>query len=102
MYKVGVIGDRDSVLCFRAVGFEVFEVVSAKEAYDILKKIKKDFAVIFVISEFYTQIKSEIDETEAALPAIISLPGKNGSDGSGLRELKTAVEKAVGADILGV
>ena len=34
------------------------------------------------------------------LPAIVTLPGRAGSTGYGMAALKTAVERAVGADIL--
>ena len=34
------------------------------------------------------------------LPAVISIPGRAGSDGSGMAAIKSAVERAVGADIL--
>jgi V/A-type H+-transporting ATPase subunit F len=37
---------------------------------------------------------------EQRLPAIIPIPGMKGSMGIGLRNIKKAVEKAVGADIL--
>ena len=33
-------------------------------------------------------------------PAIILIPGKEGSLGMGMADIKTAVERAVGADIL--
>ena len=57
MYKIAVVGDRDSVLGFKALGLEV-------------------------------------------CPAQILIPGKEGSLGIGMANVKTAVERAVGADIL--
>ena len=39
------------------------------------------------------------DYAEKPLPAIISLPGASGSEGSGLANIKALVEKAIGADI---
>ena len=39
------------------------------------------------------------DYAERPLPAIISLPGAKGSEGSGLANIKALVEKAIGADI---
>ena len=37
---------------------------------------------------------------DALTPAIILIPGKEGSLGIGMANVKTAVERAVGADIL--
>ena len=36
MRKVGVIGERDSVLGFKAVGFDVYPVISREEASERL------------------------------------------------------------------
>ena len=36
MYKVGIIGDKDSVLGFKAVGLEVFPCSRSEEAKKIL------------------------------------------------------------------
>ena len=47
------------------------------------------------------QLQPEIARYKDALtPAIILIPGKEGSLGIGMANVKTAVERAVGADIL--
>ena len=43
MYRIGVIGDRESVLGFKAVGLEVFPCDSGQEARKIFRE-KKDAA----------------------------------------------------------
>ena len=46
-------------------------------------------------------IPDEIDKYKSkAIPAVILIPGKNGSTGAGLANIKKSVERAVGADIL--
>ena len=46
-------------------------------------------------------LPQEVDRYKDALtPAIILIPGKEGSLGIGMANVKTAVERAVGADIL--
>jgi len=39
MYKVGVVGDKDSILGFKALGMSVFPVTSALEAQETVEKI---------------------------------------------------------------
>jgi len=39
MYKVGVVGDKDSILGFKALGMSVFPVTSALEHKRQLKKL---------------------------------------------------------------
>ena len=38
MFKIGVIGDKDSILGFKAVGMSVFPVTTPFEGQEILRK----------------------------------------------------------------
>ena len=102
MYKIGVIGDKQSVQGFKAVGLDVFDCNTKEEAKSTLHKIAGDnYAIIYVTESIYEQIKESIYEyNEERLPAIIPIPGMQGSLNIGLSNIKKAVEKAVGADIL--
>ena len=102
MYKIGVIGDRESILGFKAVGLDVFPVDDPDEARKILKRIaKEDFAIIYITEQLYQYMMDEVDEyTDSRLPAIIPIPGKDGTLGIGMTSVKKSVERAVGADIL--
>ncbi len=101
MYNIGVIGDKQSVLGFKAVGLNVFDCSSKEEAKNILKSIVGDYAIIYMTDNFYDELKDTIYEyNEKRLPAIIPIPGMKGTTGIGIKNIKKAVEKAVGADIL--
>lgn len=103
MYKkIGVVGDKDSVLAFKALGIDVFPVVEADEARRIVDNCaKNDYAVIFVTE----QIAQKIEETiirynEELLPAIILIPSNQGSLNIGLKKISDSAEKAIGVNIL--
>lgn len=103
MYKMGIIGERDSVLGFMALGFAVHEVNDAKEAIATLHALvrSEEYAVILITENYAMQMEEAIDlYKEAPLPAIVSIPGKEGSLGYGMNNIRDAVERAVGADIL--
>ncbi len=103
MYKIGIIGDRDSVLGFMALGFAVFDVSSADEARTKLRNTVKsgEFAVLFVTENIAKQIEDEIEKyKDMPLPAIVSVPGRDGSMGYGMANIRDAALRAVGADIL--
>ena len=102
MYNIGVIGDRESVLGFQAVGLDVFPAGDAEEAKKTLKRLaKEDFAIIYITEQFYQYMMKEVEEyTDSRLPAVIPIPGKDGSLGIGMTSVKKSVERAVGADIL--
>lgn len=101
-YKVGVIGDKESVLGFKAVGFSVFEAGSVEEVSDILRQIvKEDYAVIYITENYVENMQPILAEYRVLpVPAIIAVPGKSGSTGFGVNQIKKAVERAVGSDIL--
>ncbi|MCL2060231.1 MAG: V-type ATP synthase subunit F [Oscillospiraceae bacterium] len=102
MYKIGVIGDRDSILGFKAVGFDVFEAADAPAAAKALHDAAtQDFAVIYITEQAAQEIVGAIDRyKESMFPAIIPIPGNAGATGLGMMNVKKSVERAIGADIL--
>lgn len=102
MYKIAVLGDKDSVLGFRALGLDVFSADSAEQARPILHRLAKEgYAIIYLTEQLASGLHAEIARYKDELtPAIILIPGKEGSLGIGMENIKTAVERAVGADIL--
>ena len=103
MYKIAIIGDRDSVLGFMALGFATFEASDAQSAAKMLHRLARDesYAVIFVIEDLAEKIVDDIAKyKDSPLPAIVSVPGRAGSSGFGMNNIRSAVERAVGADII--
>ena len=102
MYKIAVMGDRDSVLGFRALGLDVFPCEEAAEARRQLHQLaRNDYAVIYITEQLYSVISADIQRyKDEVTPAIILIPGKGGSLKLGEKALQSAVERAVGADIL--
>jgi V/A-type H+-transporting ATPase subunit F len=102
MYKIGVIGDKDSILGFKAVGLTVFPVTSPQEADKILHELAREgYAVIYITEHIAKDITASINTyNDERFPAIIPIPGNQGSLGIGMQSVKKSVERAVGADIL--
>lgn len=101
-YRIAAIGDKDSVLGFKALGLTVFPVESLDEARHTLHRIaKENYAVVYLTEQLAVQMEADIARYKDALtPAVILIPGKEGSLGLGMSNIKKAVERAVGADIL--
>ena len=102
MYKIAVLGDKDSVLGFRALGLDVFAADNAEQARPILHRLAKEgYAIVYLTEQLAAGLGAEIARYKDELtPAFILIPGKEGSLGIGMENIKTAVERAVGADIL--
>ena len=102
MYKIAVLGDKDSVLGFRALGLDAFPAADAEQARPILHRLAKEgYAIIYLTEQLAAGMSAELARYKDELtPAIILIPGKEGPLGIGMANIKTAVERAVGADIL--
>lgn len=104
MLKIGVIGGRETVMGFKALGLDIFPVMNAEEARQVLKTITKsddEYAIIYLEENLAQDLGPEIDKfKDTPTPAIILIPGREGSLGLGQSALKAAVERAVGSDIL--
>jgi V/A-type H+-transporting ATPase subunit F len=102
MHEMAVIGDRDSVLGFKALGFHVEYVEDATQASRIINRLARErFAVIFVTEKLAMQISETMARYKAApTPAIIPIPDNRGTNGFGMKGLYTNVEKAIGVNIL--
>ena len=103
MYKIGVIGDRDSVLGFKAAGLGVFPVENENNAGTALNHMLKEeeFAIIYITEQYADLLNETIEQyVDASLPAIIPIPSKDGTLGIGVSNVRRSVERAVGADIL--
>lgn len=99
--KIAVIGDKDSVLAFRALGVDVFDARTTFDAKEILKKLAREYAIIFITEDIAENIQDIIARYKTrAYPAVIPIPSAGGTTGFGLKGLSKDVEKALGADIL--
>jgi len=106
MLKIAVIGGRDTVIGFKALGLDVFAAADSAEAGRVLRRLTRDeeneYAIIYLEETLAAGIQAEIDKfKDSPSPAIILIPGREGSIGLGQSALRAAVERAVGTNILG-
>ena len=68
MYKIAVVGDRDSVLGFQALGLSVFPVETAEEARRVIHATAKEaYAIIYLTEQLGTQLKDLLAQYEKEL-----------------------------------
>jgi len=105
MLKIAVIGSRETVMGFKALGLEAYSADDASQALGILKKLTREsdeHAIIYLEETFAVECAGEISRyKDSPSPAIILIPGREGSLGLGQTALRAAVERAVGTNILG-
>ncbi len=106
MLKIGVIGSGDTVVGFKALGLDIFPVDDAAAARKLLRELTREgnedqYAILYLEERIAAELKPEIDHFKSCLtPAIILIPGRDGPIGLGQSALQSAVEKAVGSNIL--
>lgn len=101
MYKIAAIGDRESVIGFLSVGIEIFEADSPKTAEQLVTRLSETgFGVIFITERLFSEMDGLDFYRDKMLPAIIPVTGIGGNTGIGTLRLHSAVERAVGSDIL--
>ena len=105
MLKIAVIGGRETVMGFKALGLDTYPAADAAEATKTLRMLARerdDYAIIYIEETLAEKMQAEIDRyKDRPTPAVILIPGREGSTGLGRQALKSAVERAVGTDILG-
>lgn len=102
MYNIAVLGDRDSVLGFAALGLDIFPVQDAVQAQQQFRRLAGgSYAVIYVTEAAAQWLQEDIDKVRTQItPAVILIPGTQGNTGEGMRSVHRSVEQAVGSDIL--
>ncbi len=103
MYKIAVIGDRDSIYGFAALGLSIYPCDEAKNASKTLKQlVKENVGIIYITEKLYSELLEELEQyRDLMTPAIIPIPGVSGNTGIGMADVSRSVEKAVGSDIIG-
>lgn len=102
MHKVAVVGDKDSVLVFKAMGVDVYDPIEVADIRQTIDRLaREDYGVIFITEQLAVQVPETIARyDEKMLPAIILIPSNQGTLNIGMDRIDRSVEKAVGSNIL--
>ncbi len=102
MYKVAVLGDKDSICGFASIGLETYPVSDKKQAQLLFKSfVKENYAVIYITEYYADFLKEDIEKIKDSItPAVILIPGISGNTGEGMNSVSRSVERAVGSQIL--
>ena len=101
MYKIAVIGDRDSVYGFSDLELETCIVNSAEEAREQLYRLENEnCAIIYITEQLAEELSEELERfLDMPYPAVIPIPGVTQNTGIGNKKLSEWVIKAVGSEI---
>ena len=102
MYKIAVMGDRDSIYGFASVGIDIYPVDSeVNAARQVQKLYENGYAIIYMTESLFSRNEKDLNVfNDQPLPVVIPIPGVSGNTGIGIARVKNSVEKAVGSDII--
>ena len=103
MSKVAAVGEKDVLLCFKAVGVEIFPVVKSDECLSKIKELAPDptYGIILVTESLAKNITEEISHLiQKYTNTILIIPNHSGSLNTSLLEIKKLIERAVGIDLI--
>ena len=100
--QLAMIGDRDSVLIAKAAGLAVYSETEPESASRLIHRLAREGCrVIFITEPLFEQCTEAVTKYKTeSFPAIIPIPDSKGGTGAAMAQIKSNVEKAIGADIL--
>ena len=98
---IAVVGDKDSVLAFKAIGIDAYPVDGEMQARNVVKELARKYSVIFITDAIAMQIESLLKRYKTRpYPVVVPIPSAEGNTGFGMAGIKSDVEKAIGSDIV--
>lgn len=100
---VAFIGDKDSVLGFRALGVRtVVPEDTAHASEEFAELVRQEVSVIMVTEELAESLADQIEKTaHMTVPAVVVLPAVTGRRGRGRETIRRLITRAVGVDLMG-
>ena len=99
--KMAILGEGDSVLAFKAAGVDAYYASEREEAKDLLRKLAKEYSIIFITDKLASQMDDLLKKFNSApYPIILPVPSGDGDSAYAMTKIKERMEKALGVDIL--
>ena len=101
MYKIAVVGDKESILGFSAIGMDIYPAYEETEIKNIFPKlIEENYAIIYITENISIKSEKYLEKFKNnKVPAIITIPSNTASLKYGQNRIKEMVQKAVGIEI---
>lgn len=108
MYRLAVVGDKDSIISFKVLGLDIYPIDYLENEEELSQKIKKviehlvakNYGIIYITEEYANVSKDIIDRYKAqTIPMITLIPSNRGSLNIGMSKIDENIEKAIGTNI---
>ncbi len=106
MSDIAVIGDRDSVIAFKALGVETYfwkeDMAATEEEWkkELNAVLDKEYKIILMTEDFHKKCRIRIEELyQRVFPVFIAIPNNKGTKRYGFDLVRSLVARAIGTDI---
>lgn len=101
MYKIAVVGDKESIFGFSAIGMDIFPAYEEDDVKQIIPKlIEENYAIIYITEKVSQKAEKYLAKLQTnKIPAIVTIPSNAGNLHYGETRIKDMVQKAVGIEI---
>ena len=101
MYKIAVVGDKESIFGFSAIGMDIYPAYEEKDVKKIIPQlIEKNYAIIYITENVSIKAEKYLEKLQKnKIPAILTIPSNTVNIHQVENRIKDMVQKAVGIEI---
>lgn len=101
MYKIAVVGDKESIFGFSAIGMDIYPAYEEEDIKRIIPQlIEEDYAIIYMTENLSIKSEKYLEKLRKnKLPAIVTIPSNTENLRYGEERIKNIVQKSVGIEI---
>lgn len=101
MYKIAVIGDKESILGFSAIGMDIYPAYEEEDIKKIIPQlIEENYAIIYITESLSIKSEKYLEKLRKnKIPAIVTIPNNTENLRYGEERIKNIVQKSVGIEI---
>jgi V/A-type H+-transporting ATPase subunit F len=102
MSRAAIIGDRDLISVFSALGFETLFISNREQAEEALRRAAvKKLSPIYILERWAEQVLGVIEELrEKQAAVIVYIPDHKGTTGLGWQRVRESSIRAIGTDAI--
>jgi V/A-type H+/Na+-transporting ATPase subunit F len=99
--KIAILGSKDMVMLFKAVGCDVFSPVGKDKIRASFSKLISNYKIILIQTNYAKLCEDLIEQTKTtAYPIVLVVPNKNEENTYALDKIVTDMERSIGAKIV--
>ncbi len=99
--EIAVIGDKDSILGFKSIGFDTYEIIKQDESdikQFVISILRKQYKIVYITENYFIICEKDVEEylKNKSYPILTVIPNTSSEKNITFDSIKKLVEKALG------